>query len=90
MTAIEVKNYYVPKIILLINNGGIKIILLGCLGVSAVKRLPLAQGMILGSWDQVPYRAPCREPASLSACVSTSLSLSLSLSHSLWVCVSRE
>ena len=29
--------------------------------------LPLAQVMILGSWDQAPYRAPCSaESASLS------------------------
>ena len=37
----------------------------------------LAQGVIPGSWDQVPHRAPCMEPASPSACVSASLSLSL-------------
>ena len=45
----------------------------GCLGGS----LPLAQGMILESWDQVPHWASCMEPASSSACVSTSLSVSL-------------
>ena len=27
-------------------------------GGSVVERLPLAQGVILGSWDQVPHRAP--------------------------------
>ena len=32
--------------------------------------LPLAQGVILGSWDRVPRQAPYREPASPSACVS--------------------
>ena len=41
---------------------------------------PLAQGVILESWDRVPHGAPCMEPASPSACVSASLSL----------CVSRE
>ena len=55
---------------------------LGCLGGSAIERLPLAQGMILESWDQVPHQASCVEPASPSACVSASLSLSFSLSVS--------
>ena len=36
----------------------------GCLGGSAVKHLPLAQGVILGSHDRVLHRAPCMEPAS--------------------------
>ena len=36
---------------------------------SAVKRLPLAQGVVLETWERVPHRAPCREPASPSACV---------------------
>ena len=53
--------------------------MMGCLGGSAVKRLPLAQGMSLESRDQVPCQAPCMEPASPSACVSASLSLSLSV-----------
>ena len=48
---------------------------------------PLAQGMILGSRDRVPHRAPYMGPASPSACVAVSLlppfSLSLSLSLSL-------
>ena len=48
----------------------------GQLGGSAVEHLPLAQGVILGSWDQVPHWASHREPASPSACVSASLSLS--------------
>ena len=39
---------------------------------------PLAQGVILESWDRVPHWAPRMEPASPSACVSTSLSLCLS------------
>ena len=43
------------------------------LGGSVVERLPLAQGVIPGSWDQVLHRAPRGEPASPSACVSVSL-----------------
>ena len=49
----------------------------GSLGGSAVKRLPLAQGVILETRDQVPHQAPCMEPASPFACVSASVSLSL-------------
>ena len=52
---------------------------MGHLGGSVVECLPLAQGVILGSWDGGPHWAPCREPASFSAYVSASLSLSLSL-----------
>ena len=37
----------------------------GPLGGSAVRRLPSAQGVILGSWDQVLHQAPCMESASL-------------------------
>ena len=37
----------------------------GHLGSSVVECLPSAQGMIPGSWDGVPHRAPHREPASL-------------------------
>ena len=37
---------------------------------------PSAQGMILGSWDRVPPRAPWVEPASPPASVSASLCLS--------------
>ena len=37
----------------------------GHLGGSVVEHLPLAQGMILESQDQVPHWAPCMEPASL-------------------------
>ena len=40
---------------------------------------PSAQGVILGTWDRVPHRAPCMGPASPSACVSASFSLSVSL-----------
>ena len=47
----------------------------GRLGGSAVEHLPLAQGMILDSWDRVPHRAPCMEPVSPFACVSVSLSV---------------
>ena len=39
--------------------------------------LPLAQGLIPGSWDQVLHRVPHREPASPSAYVSASLSVFL-------------
>ena len=55
-----------------------KIILGGCLGGSAVERLPLTQGMIPGSWDPMLHWAPCKEPASPSAYLSASLSLCLS------------
>ena len=40
----------------------------GCLGSLVVE--PLALGVILGSWDQVPHLVPCNEPASPYACVS--------------------
>ena len=43
------------------------------LGGSVVEHLPSAEGVIPGSWDRVPHRAPCREPASPSAYVSASL-----------------
>ena len=46
---------------------------MGCLGGSVVERLLLAQGVILGSWDQVLHQAPHREPASPSASLSESL-----------------
>ena len=36
-----------------------KLLVLGCLGDSVVKRLPSAQVMIPGSWDRAPHRAPC-------------------------------
>ena len=51
--------------------------LLGRLGVSAVKSVPSAQGMILESWARVPHWAPFMEPASLSP---LSLPLSVCLS----------
>ena len=54
----------------------------GHLGGSAVEHPPLAQVVILGSWDGVPHQAPPRTPASPSAYVSASLCLSLSLSVS--------
>ena len=67
----------------------LRFILKGRLSGSAVKCLPLAQGVILESRDRVPHWAPCMEPASPSACVSASLPLSLSLSFSLSLtCVS--
>ena len=46
----------------------------GSLGGSAVEHLPLAQGVILESRDQVPHQAPCTERASPTVCVSASLS----------------
>ena len=49
----------------------------GWLSGGAVERLPLAQGVILGSWDPVPHGAPHREPASLSAYISAPLCVSL-------------
>ena len=53
-----------------------KLLTWGSLGGSAVWRLPLAQGTILESQDQVPRQAPGMEPASPSACVSASLCVS--------------
>ena len=50
---------------------------MGHLGGSVVERLPLAQGVILGSWDRVPYRDPLGELASASVCVSAFLCVSL-------------
>ena len=52
-------------------------LILGHLGGSVAERLPLAQGVILGSRDQGPHWAPHKEPASPSACVSASVFLSL-------------
>ena len=49
---------------------------MGSLGGSVVEHLPLAQGMILGFWNQVSLQAPYGEPASLSAHVSASLCVS--------------
>ena len=51
----------------------------GHLRGSVIEHLPSAQGMILGSWDRVPHRAPCVEPVSPSACVSASLSVCVCL-----------
>ena len=45
------------------------------LGGSVVKHLPLAQGIIPGSWVQVPHQAPLRDPA--SPYVSPSLCVSI-------------
>ena len=55
-----------------------KQVFLGRLGGSVVERLPLAQGVILGSRDRVSCRVPCGEPASPSAYV---LPLSLYVSY---------
>ena len=46
------------------------------LGGSVVEHLPLAQVMILGSWDRVLLWAPCR-----GTCFSLCLSLLLCVSH---------
>ena len=51
--------------------------ILGHLGGSVVECLPLAQSMILGSWDRVPHQDPHREPASPSAYIPASLCVSL-------------
>ena len=42
---------------------------------SVVAHLPLAQVMILESWDSVPHWAPLGDPAFPSACVTVSVSL---------------
>ena len=49
----------------------------GHLSGSVVELLPLAQGVIPGSWDGVQHWVPHGEPASPSAYVSASLSLSV-------------
>ena len=53
-----------------------KIKYIGHLGDSVGEHLPLAQVVILGSWDRVPHRASHGEPPSPSAYVSVSFSLS--------------
>ena len=58
-----------------LNADRLNIPIMGCLGGSVVEHLPLAQVMIPGSWDQVPYHVPHRESASPSAYASASLSL---------------
>ena len=50
---------------------------MGRLGGSVVEHLPLAQGVILESGDQVPHQTPCEESASPSACVFTFLCVPL-------------
>ena len=50
---------------------------LGHLGGSVVERLPSAQGVIPGSWDQTPHRVAHGKAASPSAYVSASLCVSL-------------
>ena len=49
----------------------------GHLGGSVVQCLPLAQGVILESQDQVPHWAACMEPTSPTAYVSAFVSVSL-------------
>ena len=46
------------------------------MGGSAIERLPIAQGVIPGSRDQVRHRAPYREPTSASVYVPASLCVS--------------
>ena len=50
---------------------------MGHLGGSVVEHLPVAQVLILGSWDQVPHQGPHKESVSPSAYVLTSVSVSL-------------
>ena len=50
---------------------------MGDLDGSVVEHMPLAQVVILGSWDRVLHQAPNREPASPPAYVFASLSVSL-------------
>ena len=50
----------------------------GCLGGSAIERLPSAQGVIPEFQDRIPHQAPCTEPASTSVNVSASLCVCLS------------
>ena len=52
----------------------------GSLGGAAVWRLPLAQGAILETGDQIPHQAPGAWSLLLPLPVSLPLSLSLSLS----------
>ena len=61
----------------LLSHPGIpKILFLVALGRISLEHLPLAQVMILGSWDEVLDQAPHREPASPFAYVSAFLSVS--------------
>ena len=53
-----------------------KYLIMECLGISVVEYLPLAQGKILGSRDQVLHQAPHENPATPSAYVSASFSVS--------------
>ena len=47
------------------------------MGLSGIV-LPLAQGVILETWNEVPLQAPCMKPASPSAlCLCLSLCVSL-------------
>ena len=56
---------------------GLRMDFMGHLGGSVVEHLPLAQGLILESWDRVPHRVRLKESASPSAYVSVSLCVSL-------------
>ena len=68
----EVRVYQQKQLARVIKNKNFQ----GWLGGSAVRHLPLAQGVILGSQDRVPHQTPHMEPASPSASVSASLSVS--------------
>ena len=48
----------------------------GCLGGSVDEPLPSAQGVIQGSWDQVPHQAPRRACFSLCLCLCLFLCVS--------------
>ena len=55
----------------------LRLVTQGCLGGSVVERLPLAQVVILRSWDQIPHWASPWGAISPSAYVYASLSVSL-------------
>ena len=52
---------------------------MGSLGGAAVWRLPLAQGAILETRDQIPHRAPGAWSLLLPLPISASLSLSVTI-----------
>ena len=81
-TDLHIFNYFITKVFLQFSEGKSSPFNKqspGCLGGSVVGLLPLAQGMILETLDQVPRQALCMEPASPSA-VSLPLFLSVCLS----------
>ena len=58
---------------------------MGSLGGAAVWRLPLAQGMILETWDRIP----CQAPGAWSLLLPLLMSLPMSLPLSLSLCVTN-